>query len=410
MKKGKQQQKQRQTVRYWWIAGGIALYIFFAAALLYSYIPDTITVTEGISSVELNVPVKWKRVSNELATSGSAGNATKSRTYQCRLFGLIPVKNVQVVEADERMVYAVGKPVGVYMKMQHVLVVDTKELTDIYGVAREPGKNIVKPGDYILAVNGQEITAKEEIGEILQSCQGEKVILLIRRNGEIMEAAVDPVEVSADYYQLGIWVKDDMAGVGTMTYFDEDGNFGALGHGISDSDTGQLLSMSKGYLYHTTVLDIAKSTVGEPGEVTGAISYGLRNQIGVVEKNSQVGIYGSLTVPAAERWYYRAYPVGYQQEIQRDDASILFAVDGEVQAYKIVIDKIDYHAKEKNKSFVFHVEDERLMEATGGIVQGMSGSPIIQDGKIIGAVTHVLVNQPDTGYGIFIEEMLDAAG
>ena len=177
-----------------------------------------------------------------------------------------------------------------------------------------------------------------------------------------------------------------------MTYFDENGSFGALGHGISDSDTGQMLAMGQGYLYHTTVLEISKSAAGEPGEVTGAISYGLKNQIGVIESNLDVGIYGTLNIPSSQRWYYREYPVGYKQEVEKDEAVVLFAVDGEVRAYHIAIDQIDYHAKEKNKSFVFHVDDPELMEATGGIVQGMSGAPIIQNGKIIGAVTHVFVN------------------
>ena len=214
------------------------------------------------------------------------------------------------------------------------------------------------------------------------------------------------MEVSGGLYQLGIWVKDDLAGVGTMTYFDENGSFGALGHGISDSDTGQMLAMGQGYLYHTTVLEISKSAAGEPGEVTGAISYGLKNQIGVIESNLDVGIYGTLNIPSSQRWYYREYPVGYKQEVEKDEAVVLFAVDGEVRAYHIAIDQIDYHAKEKNKSFVFHVDDPELMEATGGIVQGMSGAPIIQNGKIIGAVTHVFVNDPSRGYGIFIEDML----
>lgn len=151
------------------------------------------------------------------------------------------------------------------MKMNHVLVVGTKELTSLEGIHSEPGKNIVQPGDYILSINDTEVTSKEQIGELVQESGGDKVRLRLQRDGETIEAAVEPVEVSGGLYQLGIWVKDDLAGVGTMTYFDENGSFGALGHGISDSDTGQMLAMGQGYLYHTTVLEISKSAAGEPG-------------------------------------------------------------------------------------------------------------------------------------------------
>ena len=389
-------------------AAAATAYLFFAAGLLYAYIPDEITVTGSGEETELDIPATLKPVkgSGNMEVSSEVQASGARQTYQCRLLGLIPLKKVEVVQAEEQSLYAVGMPVGIYMKMNHVLVVGTKELSNLEGIRSEPGKNIVQPGDYILSINDTEITSKEQIGELVQESGGEKVKLLLQRDGETIEAAVQPVEVSSGLYQLGIWVKDDLAGVGTMTYFDENGSFGALGHGISDSDTGQMLAMGQGYLYHTTVLEISKSAVGEPGEVTGAISYGLKNQIGVIERNLDVGVYGMLNIPSSQRWYYREYPVGYKQEIEKDEAVILFAVDGEVRAYHIAIDQIDYHAKEKNKSFVFHVDDPKLMEATGGIVQGMSGAPIIQNGKIIGAVTHVFVNDPSRGYGIFIEDML----
>lgn len=389
-------------------AAAAAVYLLFAVALLYTYIPDEITVSGSTENLKLDIPATLQPIkeSGDMEASSAVKASGTRQTYQCRLLGLIPLKQVEVVQAEEQSLYAVGMPVGIYMKMNHVLVVGTKELTSLEGIHSEPGKNIVQLGDYILSINDTEVTSKEQIGELVQESGGDKVRLRLQRDGETIEAAVEPVEVSGGLYQLGIWVKDDLAGVGTMTYFDENGSFGALGHGISDSDTGQMLAMGQGYLYHTTVLEISKSAAGEPGEVTGAISYGLKNQIGVIESNLDVGIYGTLNIPSSQRWYYREYPVGYKQEVEKDEAVVLFAVDGEVRAYHIAIDQIDYHAKEKNKSFVFHVDDPELMEATGGIVQGMSGAPIIQNGKIIGAVTHVFVNDPSRGYGIFIEDML----
>lgn len=389
------------------IPGIFVIYLFFAMGLLYTYIPDEMTVT-GKGDVQLDVPVTLEPAAEkaDMEASSVISAGTTQQVYQCRLFGIIPLKKVNVIQTQEQSLYAVGKPVGIYMKMKHILIVETKELTNTDGMTEEPAKNIVRPGDYILAINGQEISDKEQISDLVQESGGDKVRLTLQREEETIDVSVKPVKVSEGLYQLGIWVKDDLAGVGTLTYYKEDGSFGALGHGISDSDTGQLLSMKQGYLYHTTVLDISRSSVGEPGEVTGAISYGLKNQIGTVNENLSVGIYGTLNLPNDDPGYYREYPIGYKQEIKKDDAVILFAVDGEVNAYKIQINSIDYHAKEKNKSFVFHVEDQNLMEATGGIVQGMSGAPIIQNGKIIGAVTHVFVNDPAKGYGIFIEDML----
>lgn len=399
--------KKIEEHRKKWFLGIAAAYLLFAVVLLYSYIPDDMIVS-GKETLDLGIPVTLQPVAgkNEMETSSMVSAGGTQQTYECRLFGIIPLKKVHVVQMQQQSLYAVGKPVGIYMKMKHILIVGTKELTNVEGMKEEPGKNIVQPGDYILAIDGKEITDKEQISEAVQSGGGEKLVLTLQRNGEIIEAAVEPVMVSDGLYQLGIWVKDDLAGVGTLTYYKKDGSFGALGHGISDSDTGKLLSMEQGYLYHTTVLDISKSAVGEPGEVTGAISYGLKNQIGVVEQNLGVGIYGKLHLPETGHWYYREYPIGYKQQIQKDEAVILFAVDGEVNAYKIQINSVDYHAAEKNKSFVFHVQDQKLIHATGGIVQGMSGAPIIQNGKIIGAVTHVFVNDPTKGYGIFIEDML----
>ena len=358
-----------------WFLAGIVFYLFFAAWLLYTYIPDEMIVS-GNGSIQLDAPVTLQPVSGAAAKTDVEASSLVSagstrQTYQCRLFGILPLKKVNVIQTQEQTLYAVGKPVGIYMKMKHILVVGTKELTNAEGMKEEPGKNIVKPGDYILAINGVEVTDKEQISETVQMSGGEKITLLLERDGEEIEAAVKPAMVSDGLYQLGIWVKDDLAGVGTMTYYKEDGSFGALGHGISDSDTGQLLAMDQGYLYHTTVLEISRSAVGEPGEVTGAISYGLKNQIGVVEQNLGVGIYGILNIPDAQRWYYRQYPIGYKQEIKKDEAVILFAVDGEVNAYTIEINSVDYHAQEKNKSFVFHVKDQDLIDATGGIVQGM---------------------------------------
>lgn len=234
------------------------------------------------------------------------------------------------------------------------------------------------------------------------------VVLTLWRGAEQIQVSVEPVEAAEHKgYRLGLWVKDDMAGIGTLTYFDRDGNFGALGHGIGNGQTKDLLRLSDGRLYKAQVLGIKKGVRGTPGELEGVVYYGKDNQIGEVSSNTQIGIYGTLTKNFREEKKNESLlcPVGYKQEIQTKDAVILSDASGELQSYRIVIDDLDYTPGDKNKGIRFHVEDENLLKLTGGIVQGLSGSPILQDGKLIGAVTHVLVNDPTKGYGIFVEEM-----
>ena len=222
-----------------------------------------------------------------------------------------------------------------------------------------------------------------------------------------MDVRITPAMTEAGEYKLGLWVKDDTAGVGTITYIDDDGRYGALGHGISNTGTESLLMMDRGYLYHASITRITPSSVGAPGEITGLISYGKNSQYGSVATNSNVGIFGNITATGDASLKRQSYMVGRKQDMKRDVATMLFGMEGQVKAYQIFIDQIDYSAKEKNKSFVFHITEPGLIEQTGGIVQGMSGSPIIQDGKIVGAITHVFINDPTKGYGIFIEDMLE---
>lgn len=376
--------------------------------LVYRDIPEEITLTEAGQEISLDAPVtiEPETKSADMEVSIVAGRTFLESDYQCRLFGLIPLKTVRVTVQDEENLSVVAKPVGIYVKMAHVLVVATKELTDVNGVNRNPGENILKAGDYITHINGTQIFNKEDVSRLVSAGGGQRLTLGVQRNGEEMEVAVTPAEIAAGEYKLGVWVKDDLAGVGTLTYYDKDNTFGALGHGISDSDTGALLRPEKGYLYHTAVTHVQPSDAGSPGEITGAIAYGRSSQIGIVEKNTPLGIYGRITNISEEDLCYRTYPVGYKQQIKKQEASMLFALDQEVKSYQIEIQKINYNSREKNKSFVFQIKDPTLIQNTGGIVQGMSGAPIIQNGKIIGAVTHVFVNDPTRGYGIFIEDML----
>ncbi len=297
---------------------------------------------------------------------------------------------------------------GIYGAAQGVLVLGSGPVETVDGSSAQPAEHIVFPGDYITAVNGKAVTKKEELMERINQYGEQPVVLTLWRGAEQIQVSVEPVEAAEHKgYRLGLWVKDDMAGIGTLTYFDQDGNFGALGHGIGNGQTKDLLRLSDGRLYKAQVLGIKKGVRGTPGELEGVVYYGKDNQIGEVSSNTQIGIYGTLTKNFREEKKNESLlcPVGYKQEIQTKDAVILSDASGELQSYRIVIDDLDYTPGDKNKGIRFHVEDENLLKLTGGIVQGLSGSPILQDGKLIGAVTHVLVNDPTKGYGIFVEEM-----
>ena len=194
-----------------------------------------------------------------------------------------------------------------------------------------------------------------------------------------------------------------------IAFYDKDGNFGALGHGIGDGETGELLRISKGNLYRADIFGIKKGKRGEPGELQGMVYYGTSDRLGTVDCNTDIGIYGTLNDAAYENYCKtdERYLVGYKQDVQTGDAVILSDASGQPCVYHIVIDSMDYSPADRNKGLRFHVDDKNLLELTGGIVQGLSGSPIIQNGKIVGGVTHVLVNDPTRGYGIFVEEMLE---
>ena len=220
---------------------------------------------------------------------------------------------------------------------------------------------------------------------------------------------VTPVPADDDRYMIGVWVKDDMAGIGTMTYYSQDKAFGALGHGVGDGENGALLSLSGGNIYGTQLTGIQKGEKGQPGELEGLIYYSNDNKLGAVDSNSDFGIFGQLEEEefSKDEQGDSLYEVGYKQDLKEGPAQIISNLSGEKTSYSIEITSVDYTASETNRGITFKVTDESLLEQTGGIVQGMSGSPIIQNGKFIGAVTHVFVNDPTKGYGIFAETMLE---
>ena len=337
-------------------------------------------------------------------------------------------------------VYACGRLTGIYEQTEGVLVVNTTEVTDEDGKKVNPADKKVQCGDYILSVNGRTVSDKEELSEAVNdimkeydesgTVESQKEIInenksdsdeikseinkrmakiKFLRGGKEMSADITPVRMDDGRYYMGIWVKDDLAGIGTITYYTKDGRFGALGHGIGDgTQSGNLLYANSGDLYSMKLTKIKKGKAGAPGEIGGVVYFGKKSHIGTLDCNSNLGIYGQLDSDelseyAAEDMYY---PVAGKDEIHTGSAQMISEISGKLEKYNLEITNIDRKATDTNKGMELKVTDDRLIELSGGIVQGTSGSPIIQDGKIIGAVTHVFVDDPTGGYGICIDEML----
>lgn len=316
------------------------------------------------------------------------------------------------VETIPRYVYASGRVIGIHEKTNGVLVVDTDCVEDESGKECNPSKGLVCGGDYITAVNDCTVSSKKEIVKILSSLSEESsaaIKLSLNRNNKSKEVEITPIKDKNNNLKLGIWIKDDMAGIGTMTYYTLDGRFGALGHGIGDGSTDELLDTGEGEIYTVSLSEIIKGKEGKPGELSGVIYCGTKNHIGVLANNTPLGIYGNLDKEDLKSFEEedKCYEICHKEQIEKGEAYIVSDISGEIAEYKIMITDVDTRKDKSNDGLKFNVSDEKLINLTGGIVQGMSGSPIIQNGKIIGAVTHVLVNDPTKGYGVFIDAMLD---
>lgn len=323
------------------------------------------------------------------------------------LSGLLLAVPVSAAGQQRPTVQVCGNTVGIYMETDGVMVVDVAQIPTSDGLYANPAQNIVRAGDYICAVNGTRLTSKRQLTELVAGCGGQALELLIRRDGEELPVSIQPALSSDGNYKIGVWVRDNIQGIGTLTYVEGDGTFGALGHAISDVDTGEILNLKEGELYLTEILSVVKGQKGAPGELQGVIHYEQGNRLGSITANSGLGIHGVLDAGAMGGLDLKPTEIAWKEEVTTGPAQILASIDGTVCVYDAEITKIDDNAKDTNKNFTIRVTDDGLLEKTGGIVQGMSGSPILQNGRLVGAVTHVFVADASCGYGIFIENMLD---
>ncbi len=317
----------------------------------------------------------------------------------------IPIKNVTVSVLPNTKLIPCGDSVGVRIDTEGVMVLGIGTVIGEDGKEYEPSKNILKPGDMILKVNNTDIDSKETLINCIEN--NDNLNIQIKRDNIIQNVNINCIKGENGKNKIGVWVRDSTQGIGTLTYINPDTKyFGSLGHGIVDVDTKEIMDVKDGKIMKSEIIDIKKGEKGSPGELVGNINK--TENIGEITNNTNVGIYGKITDDKFIE-NKEAIPIGFKDSVQIGKASILCNIDGNnVEEYDIEIESINKYNIDNSKSMVIKITDERLLEKTNGIVQGMSGSPIIQNGKIIGAVTHVFVNEPSKGYGIFIENMLEA--
>lgn len=325
--------------------------------------------------------------------------------------GLIPIKSVAVQKLDDIKLYPGGTSIGIKLSTDGVLVVGFSDVQTRDGNESSPAKTAgIQLGDVLLKVNGKEIEGSKQLISLIKENNSDSVNIEFLRQGCKFNKDVDLIKENEDY-KLGLWIRDSTAGIGTLTFYHENsGTFGALGHPITDGDTNTTFTIKDGELLSASILSVRKGEKGVPGELRG-LFVNERSSIGDIKTNSSSGIFGSTNKPLVNPNFSEPLSVGFRNEVVEGPAKIISTVcDEGPKEYDIEIVKLLQQDKCGPKSMIIRVTDEELLSKTGGIVQGMSGSPIIQNGKIIGAVTHVLINKPDIGYGIYIEWMLEEAG
>lgn len=386
-------------------AGVTALAIAMVQALtLYAQavLPDYYYVAAGETlQIHAPVPIDTAQTKNSMPAEvySAAGN---HYSLNLTLPGGIPIKQVQVQVVDREMVIPGGNAFGIKMFTEGVIVVGLSDVSS--GATRSPAKAAgVRVGDIILTMDGHQVQSNEDVGQIVSSSRGNPVDVELERAGARQTVQLCPVKSEDGVYRAGIWVRDSSAGIGTMTYYEPaSGVFAGLGHAICDVDTGSIMPLHTGEIVDVSILGVNKGTSGAPGELRGAF---LPKTTGELRVNSQAGIFGLGAMPDRET---EPVPLAMRHEVEEGPATIRCTLaDNQVEEFSVQIEKVSITQESATKNMVLHVTDGRLLEKTGGIVQGMSGSPILQNGKLVGAVTHVFVNDPTRGYGIFAENMSD---
>ncbi len=369
-------------------------------------LPTDFKVTQGESlTIHSELPLKAVYTDSALSQGGAIETPGATYNVDLKLFGMIPVGKAKVEVVNEMYVAVLGEPFGIKIYTEGVLVVG---LTDVDAEEgnRNPAKEAgIQEGDFIKTINGEKVYSNADVSRLITESQGRPLEYLISRDGKEKKVTFAALKSKqSGTYKAGLWVRDSSAGIGTLTFYSPACDvICGLGHGICDVDTGELLSLNSGELVNAEIIASTKGKSGAPGELKGRFESGC---LAKLISNDETGVYG---YPATEVNCDDLMPVALKQEVVEGPAQILATVSGhEPKRYDCEIE-VKHNSSAKTQNLVIHVTDPEILQNTGGIVQGMSGSPIIQNGKLIGAVTHVLVDDPTLGYGIFAESMLETA-
>ena len=383
-----------------------------AVLLLTVYIqgqlPSEYSVVEGEEITFTSVyPIEMVHTS-DTTDAGVYSRSGNSYRMDLKLMGLIPVKTVEINVVDRKVVTLSGAPFGIKMFTDGLMVVGMSDIPTGEGRVNPAKEAGLQVGDILETLNGEKLQTNEQLAEIMAANGGSPIRFRVKRDSSTFEAVVTPVLSGGDgQYRLGVWVRDSSAGIGTMTYYDQNsGLFTGLGHAVCDVDTGDIMPLANGEVVPAQITGCEKGEAGDPGELKGKFTESA--PLGTLEANTSTGVYGTLY--SRELYLGEQVPLAMKHEVHTGKAYIYTTLEGSTpRRFEIEIEKLVMNGEEAGQNMVLHVTDPELLERTGGIVQGMSGSPIIQDGMLVGSVTHVFVKDPTRGFGIFAESILDNA-
>ena len=378
-------------------------------------LPMSMTLSQAIEEQEQQNPeitVNGNLVSEEKHNIGSALEISSeqegSANVQLNLFGIIPIKDIKITSVDQKILIPGGQSIGVMLHTKGALVVGLMDISRENGEKSNPAATAgLCVGDIIVEYDGIVINDASHLSQLIEEYKGKEVAIVVLRDQVRVELAVKPeLDAQTNTYKLGAWLRDSTVGVGTLTFYDpESGRLAGLGHAITDFDTGEILAVKEGNIVESKIVGVIKGEAGSPGELKGSFDYGTKT-LGSIEKNTEYGIYGNAE-KELQNELYTYLEAADRSEVELGKASILCTIDEDgVAEYSCQIIKIYDQDTQAQRSFILEIDDPVLLEKTGGIVQGMSGSPIIQNGKLIGAVTHVFIDNPKRGYGVYIDWML----
>ncbi|MGN0451659.1 MAG: SpoIVB peptidase [Acutalibacteraceae bacterium] len=383
------------------------IFIFSVIAYLDRTVSENYKIKRGdVLSFETSVPITAVYEGTRLSQSGKTDNVGEEFNVDLKAFGIIPFSTVSVEVVDELHVAVLGTPFGMKLYTEGVLVIDLTAVETAHGNLNPAESAGIKKGDYIVSVDGKKVTTNEELSAAVEASAGNEMRFEIKRNGKtkiIRFCAAVSKETGS--YKIGLWVRDSSAGIGTLTFYSPaTGVVCGLGHGVCDEDTGEVLELNSGELVSAEIIAVEKGSSGTPGQLKGKFTY---NTLGAIDCNAENGVYSFLkgTINLSN-----LTEITLKQEIKDGDAQILCTVGGNApKLYSCRVKKRTSSYLSPTQNLLITITDEELLNLTGGIVQGMSGSPVLQNGKLIGAVTHVLIDDPTSGYGIFAENMLTTA-